>query len=302
MFADVMRFFTGYAYFIWGLHMATYKVSILWNGVNRGFSETWYYAANNLLNDADRGRISEMAYARAGLVATQYSVQAIRVSDVATPRVSELLPGGMRGKALGNVVATDNPTSAWLMRAGTATGPKRPIYLRGIWDEWTKYEVGEEAFLLQAGMAERFGRWKAIMVSPVGNPALSPWRIRVVAPINDVNALTRRITTIDVDLLNRVKLTISAAAAWDEDRPIIMSGWRKPYSYLNGTYSALQWSKATLAVTLDKPVAAFISQASPESLRLRAQIVSYLGLTSMEPVRIGSRKTGRAFFVPAGHR
>ena len=131
---------------------------------------------------------------------------------------------------------------------------------------------------------------------------VNPWRIQRVLPKTDPATKPERVASIATDIINQVELTLQNAPVWNIDGSIIVSGFSRKFAFLNGTYSYSQWKQNGAVITLNKVANVLITQQPLIKLRVRMKINSYEPITDLTPVRVGSRRTGRAFFVPAGRR
>ena len=275
-------------------------MSFLFNGLDRGFSETWGYNSTADIQASDRQQIRVFAQLRTALCAPQWRCVAARIVDTSQLRVSELLSLEVSSKAGPFPQNADVPSTAWLLRATAANGAKRQVWLRGGDDEWITFDAVANRFIVSPELLKRVDKWKALFF-PIPGEGLSPWTIGRIGRSAQAGTDTQAVTAINTDALNRPTLTV-AAAPWTADENIIVSGFKKPWSYLNGTYTPAAWQKAGLVVTLMKPVLGTFIAANFAGVRVRRRTVTLIRLNALDFVRAGSRRTGRAFFVPVGRR
>jgi hypothetical protein len=277
-----------------------YRVSFLINGLNRGFSESWFYNVTSAISLADQANIRQFAFARMRLCAAGFVCVAARVSDQSNPRSTMLLEIGNMAKADSNAEGPDVPSAAWLARCQTANGAKRQMWLRGGDDAWIKFDQATQSFRVDPLLQQAFTAFSQFLIPSAGQPA-PPWCIGRIARVNAAGTDTKAAGTITTTPQNWPAIELDDIP-WVPNTVLISSGWKKPWSFLNGTYTPNQWTNTTTQVVLQKPVTGTVILAASAGVRFRRRVVTMERLSSMVLVRAGGRRTGRAFFVPAGRR
>ncbi len=275
-----------------------YRATFLFNGLDRGISESWFYNSTDIIGPADLKRAQRFSELRAGLMADQWRCVAVRFSDTSALRTSTLFEYQFSAKAGPFSQGPDVPTTAWMIRATGANGAKRQMWLRGGDDEAVTWDSGAKRFVFSPELLGRFKSFKTLFF-PTAAGAISPWQIGRISRAGQAGTDTQPVLALNVSAQNRPTLTVGAAP-WAADDKIIVSGFKKPWSYLNGVKTPKQWSAAGNVVTLDQPVLGTFIAALPNGVRIRRWVQTPIAVQSLEIGRAGSRKTGRAFFVPAG--
>jgi len=104
------------------------------------------------------------------------------------------------------------------------------------------------------------------------------------------------VTATNESAFNYPTLTLAANPFASTD-VIIVGGFKSPWSYLNGTYTPNMYTIAGNVLTLQKAVAGTFIAAPFAGVRVRKRVITFDRLTTLQIVRVGGRRTGRAFFV-----
>ncbi len=275
-----------------------YRATFLFNGLDRGISESWFYNVNDVIQDADIVRAKRFSDLRVGLMASEWRCVAVRFTDTSALRTSTLVEYQMSAKAGVFAQGPDVASTAWMVRATGANGAKRQMWLRGGDDEAVTWDAGAKRFVVSPELLSRFEKFKTLFF-PTAAGGVSPWMIGRISRLGQAGTDTQAVTNLTVSALNRPQLTVGAAP-WGADERIIVSGFKQPWSYLNGVKTPKQWSAAGTVITLDQAVLGTFITAVPNGVRIRRWVQTPIAVSSLEFGRAGSRKTGRAFFVPAG--
>lgn len=290
--------FLGYCAAIRETHMAVgpYKVTYLANFRASGFSETWTYNLTASLAAADFASIEKLGSLRAKMFGGKTTLEAIRIADIANPRAVQVIQRGQPTKTTFDQT-NDVASAAWLAMVRGAGGQgRRQIWLRGAPDIFIAYNDATGQFLKPPELVANFEAYKKELTS-------GRWVIAAKEPLGGAGVQQQFATSIQANTFNTAEIRV-AATPWDSNSAIVVTGFRKPWSYLNGTYSPGKWYKSAgpVAVNLEKPVALNFSQASIAGVRIRGKVPSYVAIDTIDLVRPGSRRTGRGFFAPSGRR
>lgn len=272
------------------------KFTMLFNFAQTGFSESWYYNGSPpggslpLLS----GDFKALADARTLMSAKYVDIVGCRLSDTENPRMTmtQFLFSKFQGSA-----APDVASNAWMaLVRGVALRGRRQLWLRGIPDDQIEWDAGAQRWLPQGSIASALTNYQNVLKA-------GPWRMRVVQSAKAAGAANKAINAIAPTAAGGgVELT--GPAGVDPDTAQIVSGFKKPLGFLNGTY--LPRTGFTLSggkvVLLNRALSAFQALGYVGGGAIRPQSFEYIAIDKVELEFPRERKTGRPFFGPRGRR
>lgn len=271
-----------------------YKVTLLYNFASGGWSESWYYNSTNEWTDEDKAKVMRLADARNGLVGYGVSLVGIRVSDLSSPRtVMTFLLDKMTTT---QVSGPDQNAAAWLLKAtGTNGHGNRQVWCRSIPDKWIEWSAGDNRFLPVGPLYDAVELFRTVIKQ-------SPWSLQIVAPVKAAGTGTTTVTALAATPTGAVTLTLKAPVGLTDGQTLIVSGFAKPLSVLNGYYRPAAYTLGSATIVLRKAVSDYDIASYRTGGFVRNRVVSYTRVVNVNITRPGTRRTGGAFFVPAGHR
>lgn len=271
------------------------KLTLLWNFKAQGFSESWYSAGSSLPTTNPDPAILAWCTARAKLCSKAMQFLGYRVTDVDNPRRTILY---RNPNPPNTSVQPDVPTNAWLFEAKALNGAgTRQIWVRGVPDSEIEFDIVSQTFALTGGMAADMNGWAPLLTA-------GPWGIKVVTSLKDATKKASVTGPLSLAPLGGGTRLPGAAAGATVDRPLVVSGFKRPLQALNGTkaYNS-SWfiDGADVIITHNayavKEMATYVSGAS-----VREALYTVALVQTPQPVGPRERRVGRAFFVPSGRR
>lgn len=270
-----------------------YKVTLIWRFITQGWTESWYLNSSSPVGPALNAQVLAMATARNALNGKGTVLQAVRISDYANPRKINFVDVGTTRPSPAPKNA-DQPNASYLAEASAFGGGNvRQCWLRGIPDDWVVYNPVTDTFETVGQLTRAFGTFRGIIVN-------SAWAIQAIAPLNNGATATQPIDALS-SVGGAAKLTV-AVAPWAVTDTIIVSGFRKPISFLNGTYGPKHWSKT--GTDINPQIAITTQQASLYlgGASIRRRVTSLVQIGQFELQHPGTRRTGRELFAQRGRR
>lgn len=276
-----------------------YKFTMFFNTpTGQGFSESWYYESSTPISSLPDAPFDTLAAARNNLCATFVNMVGWRISDVSDPRMTytKNIPYTPQGTS-----PPDPASTAWLAIARGANGVgRRQFWMRGIRDEWVKFELATNQW-------EVVGSFRVVYDAFVGllKASGSSWRILTSKSAKQSNTKMAVLSLAPSTSGNTVILTVPSSAAF-VDVPIIVSTFKKPLSYLNGTYlptsGYVAGGAGTTVVLLNRQLNSNFATLYGGGALVRTKETTLTPITNVQLDSPRSRRVGRAFFVPAGRR
>lgn len=270
-----------------------YRFTMLFNFAASGWSESWYYNGTPTFPPAQNSIFDQVMAARTELCGDNISPQGWRLSDVDNPRqtftrdIAKINNAG---------ILPDTPSSAWLCIArGANRIGRRQVWLRSIPDAWIAWDSSTQKFLPTGTLVSARDVYFNLLKQ-------GQFCIRTIQGFKPSTTKVR-ITAIAPEPTGGTTLTVNVAGI-DLNKPIIVSGFRKPLGVLNGVYDAFSgFVGGTTFITLTH-VAVPTSQtaAYPGGGFVRQQVFGYQTIESMELRYPRKRKVGRAFFADHGRQ
>lgn len=269
--------------------MAVYKATYIFNTGRQGWTETFYL--DRATRVAAYNSAAQVGLVRALMMGKGAVLEAIRTSDVIIPGDSDYVVVGNLGE---DVVLADNrdlPETAWLIRADSAGLYRRMVYMRGLPDDWTRWNQVTSTWLPVAEFVQAFGAWS--------NEALNQdFKIQAISKVDA--AVNQKVVSNAAADGTGVTYTATAHgyAVNDKVKVSRLQGTGAKYANRVGiidvvaanTFHFLAPDAVGQAILISKPGIA------------RRQQIIYVSINSFTMLRPVSHKTGRAFFVPRGRR
>lgn len=275
--------------------MAT-KFTMYWNLGGQGWSETWYCPTETMpTDDKNVGKYEALYNVRDQLVATPGRQIGFRITD----------PNGNRKSIIKRYPLTepsaaasiDVPTNAWLALASLAGGGgTRQFWMRGCKDSWTVYSSAASGFVPTGELLQRFADFRtAALAFPLGMRILLSW---------DASAYHKEVVSVTpVGAGMGVQVVLKNPTAPTAGKPLVVTGFKKPLSRLNGTYTAQRWDYTGANLTLGGvDVGANAAGQYVTGGRVRSAEYSFIQLVQLSLFEPRERRVGKAFFVPRGRR
>lgn len=277
-----------------------YRVTNLFNLGKQGYSITFFHS---LVGDINQGLLNDGASLGRALqdaMVPAVSWEATRFQSIEAPRRTRLVRvvGGQAN--LTSTSARDVTNTAWLVDVRSIDGlVRRQFWLRGVPDAQTEFDVGLNIWLPNPKLTRNFDTIKTLLTAPN-----SPWRIPHVRPVDGLDTSTKLVSSAATTGLNKVSLVLVGANPFDPfNDDIIVAGFKKPNSYINGVYRKRTWALGVGSVVeLPRTALAGLAFVPTSTVTVRRRIYDYVQIGLFQTVEPRSRRTGRAFFVPLGRR
>lgn len=286
--------------------MPFFKVTYLCNSGKGGFSETFYDEAASLEFYRTSKSLLQYAQRRAALSGPPFVVEAARVSEasldpsLAASRLTVLRFGSLGGPLspayAPNTPEADQNGACWFTSLQTATGRRRSFGISAIRDDFVQRSAGNpNQFPLDAALNAAFLSWKNFITTPG-----DPYFLRIQR--EDAPYERRRI----------IDFTTSPTGAYLITTDVSIGPFVGMYVRVKGVKGsnvqcALGVSKVASVVS---PTQFTINRGGRGNQAVfwagggTVQAVGYTftAITQASLVRPGTKRTGRAFFVPPGRR
>ena len=270
--------------------MPTYKVTWIFNQHKQGWTETFYRTASNY-TDAKNFALAHVP-TRLGLCGRGVTIEAIRISDV------DILGDGcleVNPPNQGPYPAdADNPWCAALV--GLCAGDRlyrRSLWLRGIPDSW----MARDAVTGDCGFPTVM---KSRVDALINHLKISNWKLKVIKKTGAGTAPATITNISDNPATGRIVFTTTLAGltVGDTVRVTDFSGPDK--KKLNKTWKIMSITGTDIEV--DGKFADLEDATLDAGGKMKRRIIDYVDVEEGSLLRCMWKKTGRAFFVPAGRR
>lgn len=272
----------------------TAKVTFIFNFQKQGWSETWFAPASDTREALATARV--VAQARANLLGRDGRIEAVKVSDVLIPADNRtsfqpaIFPNRPVAANIGWL--TDQAPTSVLVRASSSELYRRQLWLRGMVDDWVRWSVDLKRMIWTQEFNNYFGPYRdALINNRYCIRALS--RVGGIAPLRQIGAIT-------TSLSGRYAITAQAHLAANVDKVRITGVKGTNVEQVNGLWQVFNVTANTFEIPLSVP--AGVTLLYKGGGKVRKRVNGYFEVDRLEPQRIGTRKVGRAFFVPAGRR
>lgn len=267
--------------------MPTYKCTWLFNAGKQGWSESWYW--DGATHEDCRQAAGPVTSARRLLMAKGTIIEAVRISDISIRGDSIYLDEGPLPAPTGDVGERDEIDTAWLCRFEAGPNHRRMVLLRGLWDSWVFWDPVTQTYPIPNEFRQKFNSWvRAIQRQGFklrvidNNPAVAGnWLVTSI--VAGVGSLT--ITAPGSTLVQNDMLRLSGGKYLNANNP-------------KGVYRVTQADGPSFTVGYTGP----LPIQYDKDARVGKRVPINVDITQAFPERPGSRKTGRAFFVPRGRR
>lgn len=270
-----------------------FKYTMLFNFLGQGWSETWYYNANVPFPVAQNSVFDNLMQSRGLLCGENVVAAGWRLSDVSNPRNTFVR---LFGKVNNSGLLPDTATNAWLASVRGVNGVgRRQLWLRNVPDAWIAFDTTAEKFVPTGPLINALAGYTGTLVQP-------PWCIRTVQSLA-ASTTKARVTAVAAGPAGGTVLTVNLGGV-PVGTSIVVSGFRGPLGFLNGTYDGNTGSTlGTTTLTLNhKGVTAADAAAYVGGAFARTLVFFYTSISTIDLVAPRERKVGRAFFVPRGRR
>jgi hypothetical protein len=280
--------------------MPNYKGTMFFGFNEWGWSESWYFLANDIQQAATK--FTSLALARGFLVAARVRISTIRITDIDNPGVSLIRPVPPGAKGLNVVDRTDTPYNAVYVRiSDMARVYRRQMMLRGIPDRFIAFDLATNAPLVAPELLGaltdfadflRTGSYRMRVLER--NPAIVP-RVQIVGITFAAMTGTYTITApahgfVTGDLVRIGKTNGLGLILYVKGRAYRLRGPNRV------TVTDLNTFTVTLPGTTTDPLAVTqFGYAIKQKLILAP-------IQNVEYQRYAKRNTGRPFFQPRGRR
>jgi len=272
------------------------KVTLFANFNSSGFSESYYYNQDSLDGGSIQVDVDALISARTGLYGDETVFMGYRLTETQAPQRSKLV---LADNTEGHFVVNDNDTitNAWLVLCTTAAlKSKRQLWLRGAPDIDVVWSQPQARFPQQPLFVRAFDAFQRQLVGK------AKWAMQTILPLKDPASGAKQANSLQTNALNQLTITTAGAVTPAALGSIIVSGFTKPYGYLNGTYTYKQFSIAGNVITLYVVVSPLVILQPPQKVWVRPRTVAYNIINAATPEFPRSRRCGRAFFVARGRR
>lgn len=264
------------------------KVTYIFNFGRNGWSETWYQATSDNL-DQVMILARQVATKRAALLAKGASLEAIRVSDeqVSGDSILETTPN----KLATTEASTKDPDTAWNCWLGRATSGslyRRSVWFRGAPDEWIIWDPTTLKFAPVPTFAKAVADFEAILVKNV-------FAIKALGKELAFSPITK-ISKIEEGVGGKYKITATAHGFVNTDSVRVYGVKGDNISDVNGVWEVFNATADTFEIPLNVSVG-FLYKGGG---KVRVRKYKYPQIDFLEYVRAAKRDTGRAFFVTRG--
>jgi len=277
--------------------MPIYKTKLIFSSTTgSGWSESWYNNAaadiNAAAKDADL-----MAKQRIQMCGKGNSIPSWSVLDVTQPRFS-ITRDGLLPAYVSNKFPTDRPAGSQLGVCTCAPfAGRRQFWMRGIPDDWVVWDPEVNRYVLVPDFVEVFKTFRKFVVN-------SKWCLRTVKGYK-ASVMKSEVAILTTDVGSGfASLTLRLGGTLPEKVDIVVGGFRKPLSHLNGTYLWPNgYTRNAVTIVLqgryvtDNQAFQYVSGGT-----VRMQEFAYQPITLCNYSRRGGRKVGKILGVPAGRR
>lgn len=273
--------------------VATWKTTFIFNEGKSGWSETWYKTGaslsttiNNILTDA-----LVLKGLRTPLLGQGCVLEAIRISDVAIRGDSKLWSAFLTAPT-DQTQSADAAGFSMLCRVEAGSLYRRQQWLRGIRDDWLVRDIVTGQPIAPPALTTAYTAFRLQLIN-------DHWQLRCIdkeAP----NLIVSPITGFIADGTNTKVLAAGFAGVQVGDEVRVRGIVGPDAKALNKVWKVLAADAA--GVTIGLPFASLIAPALDLLGKLQTRVVVYKDITDAEMLRLATRQTGRAFFVPRGRR
>lgn len=271
--------------------MADFACTMIFGAGKQGWSETFYRNADTA-EDA-LAVLDLLSKVRRLAVGKTALLEAFKVSNVAV-RNDSLLEEKAWSMEAGNTVDTrrDVPGVSMLLRLEATALHRRMFHLRGVPDSWIRYNEDGSEFVHPS-----FTEFKTLFEAELA----TGWRMKVISKDpGDLAAVN--VTGLEVvGVTKNFTFTVNGVAPQVGDKVRVGGLEGTNVKQFQGTYRVnARPSATTFTVAVPNYDGSVFSLDAAGTVS--KVVVKYLGITDLDFIRFGTRRTGRAFFVPAGRR
>lgn len=283
--------------------MPDFKVDFVCNAGKQGFVETWY--VNKDTEPTCRAFAELFAVERAKLFGTGLLIEALRIRDTAADSPTFLyttttkgLPFAI-GKASNANNLADQVNAAIFARASTTGGKKRQIWLRGCPDSWITRSTGN-INTFDLSNVDLQTSWNAFVAFTKKNGGVLRLKNRVRGTVS--TPIRKIDDAIEHPLTSYYQVTTI------EDHGFLPGDFVTFRGVTGDNVGGLRGTKKVYSVPDLKSfvIPAYPKQFPPIRLEKKGTVYKldyvYSEITLFQLVRVATRRTGRALFVPRGRR
>lgn len=271
-----------------------FKFTMLFNFQGSGFSETWYYPGAVGFPLPPVNPFRNLFNSRYALCSNATVAMGWRLSDVDNPRQTAV---EVNTGLTPFTDPPDTPTNSWLaITRGVNNVGRRQFWLRCVPDSWIVWSAAAQQFQPVGDLRVAFDKFKALLQN-------QGWAIRTVKSLLAAGG-GQAVATVAPGAGGATVKLGGAVGGLDPNKPMIVSGFRKPLGYLNGTYATFSgWLPSGADVLINgKSVSADAAATYTFTARTRKAEYTYTPIQDVTLEFARERRIGRAFFVPAGRR
>jgi hypothetical protein len=273
--------------------MATFKIDFIFNQGSGGFSESWYLTTND--HTSAFQAVDTVSRERALCLANSVIWEAVRVSD--TDVLGDSLVSADYDSIPTTALPGDvNAVGALIITNATALY-RRPFILRGMPDNFVQRDAATDELVLTGPAFDAINDYMDALIA-------SHFQLRV-RPKTGVNSVYKPVVTVAKNVTNPDYTTLTVpglgGTILQADR-IQLTGFRRTARALNGIFTA-QEADVDGLFNINLNYVGRLSHVSASDLvkgKARKLIYEYKDVDDYEATTPRTRKSGRAFFVPAG--
>lgn len=267
--------------------MATYKATFIFNHSRMGWSESFYITVST--QELAMGEARALASKRTKCLGAGARIEAIRLSDVAVPRICalEALSLGFNPE-----LPVDAVWTSWIANLCASSLYRRSFLMRGWPDAWTVWDAINGEWLDKPERTDAANNFfKALKAAP--------WLLRVISK----DPADVQLAALGKPLVGEGGWTKFAGVfpGVEKGDYVMFSKWDgKDKKVLNGKRRVL--SNELGFLTVDVLFANIIDPDNDSGGKVGRRVIKYVAISDGKLLRPAKRNTGRAFFVPRGRR
>lgn len=274
-----------------------FKFTMFFNFGGSGFSETWYNTQAGTISSLNPTPFDNLAAARDNLCASQVNLVGYRITDMANPRLTYTRN---YPPIVGGTMAPDTISNAQLAIVHGSNGVgRRQFWMRGVADDWTTYNLATASWNVVPAFQGRYTTFVNLLTN-----ANNGWAIQTVQPRKGGTNVQNVIAIVPAAGNSSANLSVADGTVYGNN-PVIVSGFKKPLSKLNGTYiypTGYNFGTTTISLPQKTITAAQATTYPINTASVRARVTTLTLITQIQLDAPRSRRCGRAFFVPRGRR
>lgn len=284
-----------------------FRHQYIFNAGPNGWAETWYSSAYTNQNDAHAAFVNTGPLRQLCCAPSVY-IQAMKTIAVGGSRLSQLTPGTPTG---GGIIAIANYRAQTyidvLMRTVTVNGNgRRNVNFRGVVDTWVQANL-DGAYLLSPTLQARIDAWSAVAF-PAGGGFLSLQQLTPVVKATAPHVIA--VTSVPPFTGSPVGFQTDVAHGLSQGDKITLQGMTGSNLQLlppaKQTLNGI-WTVGNVATPTTFTINLLDTWLSgvpvlTQNGTIFARVYQYPAVAYLQFNKVSRRATGKAFFVPPGHR